>query len=125
MFPSKQTEIQRLSTLALRQRKARLLRTLTLPPQLIHGSVFERFLTCGHAACACHQGQKHGPFYYLNRCLAQGRMSSVLLKSEAQMVQARQAVQAYRQFLEQVDQLSWINLELLRRDEPVTEEAAA
>jgi hypothetical protein len=118
MYPSKQTEIQRLSTLALRQRKARLLRTWTLPPQLIHGSLLERFLTCGQATCACRQGQKHGPFFYLNRCLPQGRSSSVLLKSEAQIAHARQAVQAYRQFLEGLDQLSWINLELLRRDEP-------
>ena len=47
-------------------------------------------------------------------------MSSPLLKSDAQITQARQAVQAYRQLLEALDQLSWINLELLRRDEPLS-----
>ena len=47
-------------------------------------------------------------------------MSSLLLKSEAQITQARQAVTAYRQLLESIDQLSWINLELLRRDEPLS-----
>ena len=67
-------------------------------------------------------GPKHGPFFYLNRCLAKGRMSSLLLKSDAQITQARQAVQAYRQVLETLDQLSWINLELLRRDEPLSGE---
>ncbi|HNR70503.1 MAG TPA: hypothetical protein PLV05_09625 [Verrucomicrobiota bacterium] len=46
-------------------------------------------------------------------------MSSLLLKSDAQITQARQAVQAYRQVLAALDQLSWINLELLRRDEPL------
>lgn len=114
---SSNTGIQRLSTLALRQRKAHLLRALKLPPHLIHASLLERFLTCGRPKCSCHQGQKHGPFFYLNRCLPKGRMSSLLLKSEAQISQARQAVQAYRQMLETLDQLSWINLELLRRGE--------
>jgi hypothetical protein len=49
-------------------------------------------------------------------------MSSLLLKSDAQITQARQAVQAYRQLLETLDQLSWINLELLRRSEPLSGE---
>jgi hypothetical protein len=119
---SSKSQIQRLSTLALRQRKAHLLRSLKLPPHLIHASLLERFLTCGRPQCSCHQGQKHGPFFYLNRCLAKGRMSSLLLKSDAQIAQARQAVQAYRQVLEILDQLSWINLELLRRDEPLSGE---
>jgi len=115
---SSKTEIQRLSTLALRQRKAQLLRALKLPPHLIHASLLERFLTCGRPHCACHQGHKHGPFFYLNRCLPKGRMSSLLLKSDAQIAQARAAVQAHRQLLATLDQLSWLNLELLRRNEP-------
>jgi hypothetical protein len=122
---SSKSEIQRLSTLALRQRKARLLRSLKLPPDLIHASLLERFLTCGRPQCSCHQGKKHGPFFYLNRCLPKGRMSSLLLKSDSQLAQARQSVQAYRQLLEALDQLSWINLELLRRDHPLAEEPAS
>jgi hypothetical protein len=122
---SSKSEIQRLSTLALRQRKARLLRCLKLPPNLIHASLLERFLTCGRPQCSCHQGKKHGPFFYLNRCLPKGRMSSLLLKSDSQLAQARQSVQAYRQLLEALDQLSWINLELLRRDHPLAEEPAS
>jgi hypothetical protein len=49
-------------------------------------------------------------------------MSSLLLKSDTQITLVRQAVQAYRQLLEALDQLSWINLELLRRDEPLSGE---
>jgi len=122
MYMSSKSEIQRLSTLALRQRKARLLRSLKLPPHLIHASLLERFLTCGRPKYSCHQGHKHGPFFYLNRCLPKGRMSSLLLKSDRQITQARQAIQSYRQVLETLDQLSWINLELLRRDEPLSEQ---
>jgi hypothetical protein len=122
---SSKSEIQRLSTLVLRQRKARLLLSLKLlPPDLIHASLLERFLTCGRPQCSCHQGKRHGPFFYLNRCLPKGRMSSLLLKSDSQITQARQSVQAYRHLLEALDQLSWINLELLRRDHPLADESS-
>ena len=125
MYMSRSTNFKRLSTLALRQRKAHLARTLQVPPELLHGSLQERFLTCGRPKCSCHQGKKHGPFFYLNRCLPKGRMSSLLLKSEAQIAQTRQGVAAHRQLLEAIDQLAWINLELLRRDEPLCPQPAS
>ena len=108
-------ELQRLSTLALHQRKARLLRTLTLPADAIHASFLERFLQCGRLNCHCLQGEKHGPFYYLSRCLPKRRMRTLLLKEPAQILQGRRSVAAYQQLLESLDQLSWINWELIRR----------
>jgi hypothetical protein len=112
-------ELQRLSTLALRERKARLLRTLTLPPEAIHASFLERFLQCGRPNCHCRQGEKHGPFFYLSRCLPKRRMRTLLLKEPSQILQGRQSVQAYQELLESLDQLSWINWELLRRGDPL------
>jgi hypothetical protein len=114
------TNLQRVSTLALRQRQAKLWRSFQPPVPFIHASLLERFLTCGRPNCHCRQGQKHGPFFYLNRSLGRGRMSSLLLKSPAQIAQARRSVEAYRQLLDNLDQLSWINLELLRRGEPLS-----
>jgi hypothetical protein len=115
---SSSDEIPKLSTLVLRQRKARLFQQLRQAcPPIIRGSLAERFLTCGRPKCSCHLGSKHGPFYYLNRCLPKGRMSSLLLKSPEQIAQARQAVAAFASVVDILDQLSWINLELLRRKE--------
>ena len=108
-------ELARLSTLALRQRKAHLLRSLAFPPDVLHASFLERFLKCGRANCHCHQGEKHGPFYYLSRCLPKRQMQSLLLKEQTQIRQARHGVEAYQQLLEKLDQISWINWELLRR----------
>jgi hypothetical protein len=117
---SSSDEIRKLSTLVLRQRKARLFQQLRQAcPPLIRASLVERFLTCGRPKCSCHQGSKHGPFYYLNRCLPKGRMSSLLLKSPEQIAQARKAVAAFASVADLMDQLSWINLELLRRQEPL------
>lgn len=110
--------LDRTSTLALRQRKAHLLRCFHLPSDLLHASLLERFLKCGQAKCRCHaQGPKHGPFFYLNRCFAKGHVQSLLLKSEAQVDQARKSLAAYAQIQEALDEISQINYELLRRGE--------
>jgi hypothetical protein len=112
--------LRRKSTLALRQRKAALLRQLTLPPQAIRASVVERFGTCGKSNCACHQGQKHGPYYYLTQCLAPGQVQKFLLKSSADQRSAREATAAFNAFYDGLEELSQINTELLRRGEPLS-----
>jgi len=109
--------LRRKSTLALRQRKAVLLRQLTVPPQSIRASVVERFGTCGKPGCACHQGAKHGPYYYLTQCLAKGHVQKFLLKSPASQLAARQATTAFNEFYDGLEELSQINTELLRRGE--------
>jgi hypothetical protein len=111
--------LRRKPTLALRQRKAALLRLLALPPQAIRASVVERFGTCGKPHCACHQGHKHGPYYYLTQCLAPGRVQKFLLKSPADQQAARAATDAFNRFYDGLEELSQINTELLRRGEPL------
>jgi hypothetical protein len=111
--------LRRKSTLALRQRKAALLGQLAPPPQAIRASVVERFGACGKANCACHQGQKHGPYYYLTQCLAPGRVQKFLLKSDTDQQSAREATAAFNRFYEGLEELSQINTELLRRGEPL------
>ena len=108
-------EIERKSTLALRRRKRRLLQLLRPPADLLRASYVEQFLTCGKAACPCHQGQKHGPYYYLTVCLGVGRVRKFLLKSADQQQQARAGTTAYSQFAEGLEELSQINAQLLRR----------
>ena len=114
--------LRRTSTLALRQRKAALLRQLSVPPQFLRASFVERFTTCGKANCACAQGPKHGPFYYLAIGLIPGRVLKFLLKTEAQQQQGRAGVQAYQRLWEGLEELSQINAELLRRGEALTSE---
>lgn len=117
---SKIQPLTRTSTLALRQRKARLLRSFELPPEILHASLIERFMKCGKANCHCHRaGPRHGPFFYLSRCFAKGQVQSLLLKSPDQVEQARHSLAAYTHVQEVLDQISQINHELLRRGEPL------
>lgn len=111
--------LHRLSTLALRQRRHRLLSQLRLPPHIIRASVVERFTTCGKSNCACRQGQKHGPFYYLTQCLAVGHIQKFLLKTPAAQQSARAGTAAFNQYYDGLEELSQVNTELLRRGEPL------
>lgn len=111
-------ELQRKSTLALRQRRRFLFSQLKIRPDSLRASLVERFSRCGKANCQCHHGgDKHGPFYYLTQCLAVGKVNKFLLKSAIQQQSARQAIEHYRQLQEQLEELSQINAELLRREE--------
>jgi len=111
-------EFNRKSTLALRQRKELLLKNLKVHPDLIRASFVERFSKCGKPNCHCHHGgDKHGPFFYLTQCLAVGKINKFLLKGEPQQQQAKAGVDHYRQLQEQLEELSQINSELLRRAE--------
>jgi hypothetical protein len=106
------------STPALRQRKRFLLAQIKIPPDSLRASLVERFSKCGKANCHCHHGgDKHGPFYYLTQCLAVGKVNKFLLKSAAQQQSANHAIAHYRQLQEQLEELSQINAELLRRAE--------
>ena len=108
----------RKSTLALRQRKRFLLSQIQVHPDSLRASLVERFARCGKANCHCHQsGQKHGPFYYLTQCLAVGKMNKFLLKVAPQQQAARSGIDHYLQLQEQLEELSQINAELLRREE--------
>jgi hypothetical protein len=106
------------STLALRQRKRFLLSQLKIYPDSLRASLVERFSRCGKKNCACrHGGDKHGPFYYLTQCLAVGKMNKFLLKAQGQQQAAKQGIEHYRQLQDQLEELSQINAELLRREE--------
>ena len=111
--------LRRTSTLALRQRKAALLRRLAVPADLLRASFVERFTTCGKSNCACARGQRHGPFYYLTANLAPGHITKLLLKTPVQQQAAHQGVAGYQAHRERLEELSQINTELLRRGEPL------
>lgn len=111
--------LSRKSTLAMRQRREFLLQQMQVFPDLLRASYVERFSVCGKRQCQCrHGGPKHGPFYYLTQSLAVGKINKFLLKSEAQRQRARLGIARYRQLQELLEELSQINTELLRREDP-------
>ena len=84
---------------------------------VLRASVIERFTQCGKGACKCMRGEKHGPAYYLSVSYAKGRTRTVYIPKTLRSV-AEAWVQNYHQALALLEELSSINLELLRRKAP-------
>lgn len=110
-----------ISTPGLRKRRARILARLIVPPDAMRASFVEQYLTCGKSNCRCRRGHKHGPFHYLVQCLDTGKTRKFLLKTIGQKEQARASVAAYAKFQENLEELSQINAELLRRGDSLTD----
>ena len=107
--------LTRLSTLALERRRQGLLRQFPPLAETLRGTVLERYLTCGKRNCQCARGKRHGPIWYLTVTLGPGRTTGRTLTAE-QAPRVRRWVQNYRGIREQLEKISDINRELLRRE---------
>lgn len=106
--------LSRLSLLALRQRREGLSKVLPPLSDVMRGSLMERYLTCGNPDCKCARGERHGPVWYLSVTLDQAHRSGSSIPAE-QVEQVRRWIANYHQVKEQLEKISDINRELLRR----------
>src|SRR5215472_12251577 len=106
--------LSKLSLLALRNRREGL--TKLLPPlgEVLRGSLMERYLTCGSPDCKCARGERHGPVWYLSVTLDQKHRASSTVPAE-QVEQVRRWIENYHRVKEDLEKISNINRELLRR----------
>lgn len=106
--------LSRLSLLALRKRREGLSKVLPPLSEVMRGSLMERYLTCGNPDCKCARGERHGPVWYLSVTLDQAHRSGSTIPAE-QVEQVRRWIANYHQVKEQLEKISDINRELLRR----------
>lgn len=106
-------ELSRLSELALRQRRQGL---AILPPVsgILRGSLIERYVTCGNPSCRCARGERHGPSWYLSVTLGPGRTTGSIIPEE-KVDEVRSGIENYHKLKDQLEKISDINRELLRR----------
>jgi hypothetical protein len=73
------------------------------PAPMRRGSLTERFVKCGKAACACHRDPRarHGPYYSVSRVVRGQTQSRWLTAEQAAVVRGH--VAAGQQFRRQVD----------------------
>lgn len=107
--------LQRISELALRQRKQGLAKQLPPVTDILRGSLVERYVTCGNPSCKCAKGERHGPSWYLTVTLGPGRTTGGIV-SEEQLDQVRNWIENYHLLKERIEKISEINRELLRRE---------
>lgn len=110
-MPSK--ELQRL----LQQRK-RAAKRLEEVSTVLRGTLLERMTQCNKPGCKCMRGEKHGPSYYLTVSYRKGRTRQVYVAKERKEL-AKAWIENYHRACEALEEISRINLEMLRLKEPL------
>jgi hypothetical protein len=103
----------------LSERRRKLEKELANLGPVLRASLIERFTRCGKGACKCMQGEPHGPAYYLTVSYAKGKTRQVYVSKGLKPV-AEAWVSNYQQAVALLEEISGINLELLRLKEPDT-----
>ena len=102
-------------------RRHRLVEQLAQLGPVLRASLIERFTQCGKGRCKCMAGEKHGPAYYLTVSCAKGKTRQVYVPKDLQPV-AERWVRNYHQAMTVLEEISSINLELIRLKEPGSEQ---
>jgi len=108
----------RVPELALRQRRQGLVKLLPPAGEVLRGSLVERYVTCGNPSCKCARGERHGPMWYLTVTLGPGRTTGGIISAE-QVEQVRRWIENYQRLKGDLERISEINRELLRREQNV------
>jgi len=104
------------STRALRARRRSLARSLPDVEGLISGAVVEQGRRCGKEGCRCTRGELHGPYTYVVLPREGGRTKTVYVPAAAATaVRAGAALSVSVRGV--IEEISAINVELLRRGE--------
>jgi hypothetical protein len=110
----KMRDVRKFSVAQLRARRRRLSRALGNPEAALFGSLLTQGRRCGKEGCRCATGELHGPYVYI--ALRKPRGSSGLLYVPAELADAvRKRVELTAQMQAALEEISEINLDLLRR----------
>ena len=102
--------------LALRQRRKGVVKLLPPAGEVLRGSLVERYVTCGNPSCKCARGERHGPMWYLTVTLGPGRTTGGIISAD-QIEQVRRRIENFQRLKEDLERISEINRELLRREQ--------
>ena len=94
------------------EERKQLLEELSTLDHMLYGSWLERYSTCSRKNCKCHQGDLHGPRYYLvvNERGHQKQKYIAVGQKEAALAGVVQG----KRMLEIVEAITQINLQLIK-----------
>ena len=97
----------------LKRRKRALEQRMALLTPLMRGTVVELATTCGNRRCRCAQGDKHKKLYF--SVSAKGKTRLIYLGKERATL-ARQYADNYKALAALIDEMTRINMNLLREN---------
>lgn len=86
--------------------------------EVLRGSLLERMTQCSKPGCKCMRGEKHGPAYYLTISYPQGKTRQAYVSKDRKKI-AEAWIGNYHRVWDALEEISRINLELLRLKEPI------
>ena len=93
-------------------KRARLLEEMSSLTQMLHGSWVERYSVCTRKGCRCHQGELHGPRYYVV-VNEEGRHRQRYVPL-SQVPVALEGIGQHQRLQAIVEEITRINLELMK-----------
>jgi hypothetical protein len=87
--------------------------------EILRASLLERMTQCGKPGCRCMRGEKHGPAHYLTVSYGRGKTRQVYIP-RARKPLAAAWIRNYHRVWAVLEEISRINLELLRLKERTT-----
>ena len=97
----------------LKRRRKMLEKQMGALGSLMRGSVVELGGTCGNPNCRCARGHKHKKYYY---SMSKKGKTRIIYLGKSREPLARQFSDNYKTLLEIVEEMTMINMELLRAD---------
>jgi hypothetical protein len=101
----------------LSEQRRKLAAQLTQVGPVLRATLIERFTQCGKPGCKCMRGDKHGPSSYLVVSYAKGKTKQVYVPKDLKPV-AQAWVRNYHRMAAMLEEISTINLRLIRLKEP-------
>jgi len=82
---------------------------------MLHGSWVERYSVCSIKNCKCHKGERHGPRHYLV-INEKGRQRQKYIPVSL-VDSAKEGVRTHKRMKELIDEITLINLQLMKEKE--------
>ena len=105
--------LRKLSVRQLLARRRRLAGGLSDPERTLRGVLLSKGRRCSSEGCRCRRGELHGPYWYL-AIYTDGRSRTVYVPAAVEAA-ARQHVERTQRNEELLQEISQVNLELLKR----------
>jgi hypothetical protein len=86
--------------------------------EVLRATMLERMTQCNKPGCKCMRGEKHGPAYYLTVSYSKGKTRQAYVPKDRKKV-VQEWIDNYHRVWEALEEISRINLELLRLKEPI------
>lgn len=86
--------------------------------EVLRASLLQRMTQCSKPGCKCMRGEKHGPAYYVTVSYSKGKTRQAYVPKDRKRI-AETWIDNYHRVWEALEEISRINLELLRLKDPI------